>query len=31
MIVFSSGQLGVYTDADDVVPREAASRIAARA
>ena len=25
MIVFSSGQLGVYTDADDVMPREAAS------
>ena len=31
MIVFSSGQLGVYTDADDVMPREAASRVAARA
>ena len=32
MIIFSSGQFGIYTDADDVVPREAASyHVAARA
>ena len=29
--VYSSGKLGVYANADDAIPREAASRVEARA
>ena len=31
MIVYSSSKLGIYANADDTVPREAASHVAAKA